>query len=201
MCYKNLSKKSLFFIFLFLIIFSNILLYAQDNNKNNSNQNNQIDENINTINQNLTDTEKTQNKNNSNSIASFLLRTIIVLIILAISYFIIKYRFSKANLDKKSKKNFNIILQQPISRNLSLAVLEFFNTYYIISIGSDITILEKLENQEIIDAIKLESSKEIPKKTFLEYLGLSQTGEEKVNILNKFDQIKEKMSKIKKGNQ
>jgi flagellar biogenesis protein FliO len=193
---KNFTKKKLFFTFLILLFFiSTIQIFSQDNGKNPSQ-----DQNIDVINKNLSGQNNVEQKKESNSIASFFLRTLIVLLILIVIYFFIKYRFSKSLENKATDKNFSIMLKQQVSKNISLAVLEFFGSYYIISIGNDINILEKIENQETIDAIKLEAGKEQPKKTFLEYLGFSNTKGENANVILKFNQLKEKMNNIKKGN-
>jgi len=193
---KIFTKKKLFFIILVLLIFVFCTqIFSQDNGKNTPQE-----QNIDVINKNLSDQNTVTEKKDSNSIASFFLRTLIVLIILVVIYFFIKYRFSKSVENKLTDKNFSILLKQQISKNISLAVLEFFGSYYIISIGNDINILEKIENQETIDAIKLEAGKEQPKKTFLEYLGFSATKSENSNVILKFNQLKEKMNNIKKGN-
>ncbi|MCR4421144.1 MAG: hypothetical protein GYA61_05270 [Spirochaetales bacterium] len=193
---KIFTKKKLFFIILVLLIFVFCTqIFSQDNGKNAPQE-----QNIDVINKNLSDQNTVTEKKDSNSIASFFLRTLIVLIILVVIYFFIKYRFSKSVENKLTDKNFSILLKQQISKNISLAVLEFFGSYYIISIGNDINILEKIENQETIDAIKLEAGKEQPKKTFLEYLGFSATKSENSNVILKFNQLKEKMNNIKKGN-
>lgn len=193
---KIFTKKKLFFIILVLLIFVFCTqIFSQDNGKNTPQE-----QNIDVINKNLSDQNTVTEKKDSNSIASFFLRTLIVLIILVVIYFFIKFRFSKSVENKLTDKNFSILLKQQISKNISLAVLEFFGSYYIISIGNDINILEKIENQETIDAIKLEAGKEQPKKTFLEYLGFSATKSENSNVILKFNQLKEKMNNIKKGN-
>lgn len=193
---KIFTKKKLFFIILVLLIFVFCTqIFSQDNGKNAPQE-----QNIDVINKNLSDQNTVTEKKDSNSIASFFLRTLIVLIILVVIYFFIKFRFSKSVENKLTDKNFSILLKQQISKNISLAVLEFFGSYYIISIGNDINILEKIENQETIDAIKLEAGKEQPKKTFLEYLGFSATKSENSNVILKFNQLKEKMNNIKKGN-
>ena len=193
---KIFTKKKLFFIILVLLIFVFCTqIFSQDNGKNAPQE-----QNIDVINKNLSDQNTVTEKKDSNSIASFFLRTLIVLIILVVIYFFIKYRFSKSVENKLTDKNFSILLKQQISKNISLAVLEFFGSYYIISIGNDINILEKIENQETIDAIKLEAGKEQPKKTFLEYLGFSATKSENSNVILKFNQLKKKMNNIKKRN-
>ena len=81
--------------------------------------------------------------------------------------------------------------------------MEFFENYYIISIGTDINILEKVDNQELIDLIKLESSKKSEKKSFLEFLGLSSSSniDDKKSVTQSFNNLKQKIGRIKKGNQ
>ncbi|MFN3411931.1 MAG: hypothetical protein ACK4YF_07225 [Exilispira sp.] len=183
-------KKKLFIIILVIIILSifNITVYSQEN---------QITEEIN---KNLATQNQNENSQKNNSSSAFFIRTLLVLIFLLILYFFIKYRFNKTTENKSTKKYFSILFKQSISRNISLAVLEFFGSYYIISIGNDINILEKIDNQEIIDFIKLEASKEQPKKTFLDYLGFPQDKIDSKTVISKFNELKDKMSKIKKGN-
>jgi len=190
---KNFTNKKFLVLFLmFLIFISTTNLYSQDDKY--------LNKNLDQINKNLsTQTENKEQKDRS-SITSFFIRTVFVLLILAIIYFVIKFRFARSIEEKKQDKYFSIILRQQINRNLSLAVMEFFGSYYIISIGNDISILEKIESQEIIDTIRLEAGKEMPKKTFFEYLGFPQNKSDKVNVLDKFNEIKEKINNIKKGN-
>lgn len=183
-------KKKLFIIILTIIVLSifNITIYSQEN---------QITDEIN---KNLASQNQNENPQKNNSSSAFFIRTLLVLIFLLILYFFIKYKFNKTTENKSTKKYFSILLKQPISRNLSLAVLEFFGSYYIISLGNDISILEKIDNQEIIDFIKLEVSKEQSKKTFLDYLGFPQDKIDSKTVISKFNELKDKMSKIKKGN-
>ncbi len=189
------SKKKFYIFFLILLLlFLNLNLFGQQ-----SDGQKQQESIIKDINQGLENQKSTETKQNNNSIVSFFIRTLIVLLILVIAYLLIKYRFSKTIENKNSDKYFNILLKQQISRNLSLGILEFFGSYYIISIGTDITILEKIENQEIIDSIKLEAGKEQSKKTFFDYLGISTEKVEKSKVIVKFDELKEKMTKLKKG--
>lgn len=191
--YYSKKKFYIFFLIIFLLLL-NLNLFGQQ-----SDGQKQQESNINAINQSLENQKSTETKQNNNSIVSFFIRTLIVLLILVIAYLLIKYRFSKTIENKNSDKYFNILLKQQISRNLSLGILEFFGSYYIISIGTDITILEKIENQEIIDSIKLEAGKEQSKKTFFDYLGISTEKVEKSKVIVKFDELKEKMTKLKKG--
>mgnify|MGYP001268898314 CR=1 FL=1 len=192
---KYFTKQKYLFLFsIFLLFFSSLIIIGQENN------NNIDDKNLNDINKNLSIQNETKEIRNSNSIAAFFVRTLIVLLILLIVYFIVKYRFSKSIDDKNKNNHFSILLKEQISRNVYLAVLEFYGSYYIISIANDINILEKIENQEIIDAIKLDAGKEQPKKTFLDYLGLGSNKNDNSNALLKFNQLKEKMNNLKKGN-
>ncbi len=186
------SIKFIIFFFILVVLIINTNIDAQQDNSEEK-------DNLKVINENLTTQPQDNREKNSNSLTSFFIRTVIVLLILIVIYLFIKFRFSRSSQSENTDKHFSILLKQQINRNTSLAVLEFFGSYYIISIGNDISILEKIENQETIDAIKIQAGKEMPKKTFFEYLGLSQNRLEKVVVMNKFNELKEKLNNIKKG--
>jgi flagellar biogenesis protein FliO len=157
------------------------------------------------INENLKGTGSTDDRKNQEktSFFSIFLRTAIILLVLIGIYLFFKYKYSKKSDKKLPDKIFNILFLQPVAKNISIGILEFFENYYIISIGSDINILEKVDNQELIDLIKLESSKKSEKKSFLEFLGLSSSSniDDKKSVNQSFNNLKQKIGRIKKGNQ
>jgi len=157
------------------------------------------------INENLKGTGSTDDRKNQEktSFFSIFLRTAIILLVLIGIYLFFKYKYSKKSDKKLPDKIFNILFLQPVAKNISIGILEFFENYYIISIGTDINILEKVDNQELIDLIKLESSKKSEKKSFLEFLGLSSSSniDDKKSVTQSFNNLKQKIGRIKKGNQ
>jgi len=157
------------------------------------------------INENLKGTGSTDDRKNQEktSFFSIFLRTAIILLVLIGIYLFFKYKYSKKSDKKLPDKIFNILFLQPVAKNISIGILEFFENYYIISIGTDINIVEKVDNQELIDLIKLESSKKSEKKSFLEFLGLSSSSniDDKKSVTQSFNNLKQKIGRIKKGNQ
>ena len=202
-------QKKMFFLLIFIIVMifsftSNIL--SQNTDTSSTSTAPSDEESITKqINENLkgngsADDRKNQEKT---SFFSIFLRTAIILLVLIGIYLFFKYKYSKKSDKKLPDKIFNILFLQPVTKNISIGILEFFENYYIISIGSDINILEKVDNQELIDLIKLESSKKSEKKSFLEFLGLSSSSniDDKKSVNQSFNNLKQKIGRIKKGNQ
>lgn len=202
-------QKKMFFLLIFIIIMifsftSNILSQNADTSSTSTTPSDE--ESITKqINENLKGTGSTDDRKNQEktSFFSIFLRTAIILLVLIGIYLFFKYKYSKKSDKKLPDKIFNILFLQPVAKNISIGILEFFENYYIISIGSDINILEKVDNQELIDLIKLESSKKSEKKSFLEFLGLSSSSniDDKKSVNQSFNNLKQKIGRIKKGNQ
>jgi flagellar biogenesis protein FliO len=202
-------QKKMFFLLIFIIVMifsftSNIL--SQNTDTSSTSTAPSDEESITKqINENLKGTGSADDRKNQEktSFFSIFLRTAIILLVLIGIYLFFKYKYSKKSDKKLPDKIFNILFLQPVAKNISIGILEFFENYYIISIGSDINILEKVDNQELIDLIKLESSKKSEKKSFLEFLGLSSSSniDDKKSVNQSFNNLKQKIGRIKKGNQ
>jgi len=208
--FKEFSmQKKMFFLLIFIIVMifsftSNIL--SQNTDTSSTSTAPSDEESITKqINENLKGTGSADDRKNQEktSFFSIFLRTAIILLVLIGIYLFFKYKYSKKSDKKLPDKIFNILFLQPVTKNISIGILEFFENYYIISIGSDINILEKVDNQELIDLIKLESSKKSEKKSFLEFLGLSSSSniDDKKSVNQSFNNLKQKIGRIKKGNQ
>ncbi|HNV43283.1 MAG TPA: hypothetical protein PKH20_00895 [Exilispira sp.] len=202
-------QKKMFFLSIFIIIMifsftSNILSQNADTSST-STAPSEEESITKQINENLKGTGSTDDRKNQEktSFFSIFLRTAIILLVLIGIYLFFKYKYSKKSDKKLPDKIFNILFLQPVAKNISIGILEFFENYYIISIGTDINILEKVDNQELIDLIKLESSKKSEKKSFLEFLGLSSSSniDDKKSVTQSFNNLKQKIGRIKKGNQ
>ncbi|HPO61066.1 MAG TPA: hypothetical protein PLN45_05900 [Exilispira sp.] len=202
-------QKNMFFLSIFIIIMifsftSNILSQNADTSST-STAPSEEESITKQINENLKGTGSTDDRKNQEktSFFSIFLRTAIILLVLIGIYLFFKYKYSKKSDKKLPDKIFNILFLQPVAKNISIGILEFFENYYIISIGTDINILEKVDNQELIDLIKLESSKKSEKKSFLEFLGLSSSSniDDKKSVTQSFNNLKQKIGRIKKGNQ
>ena len=201
------KKMLILLIFIIIMIFSFTSNILSQNADTSSTSTTPSDEESITkqINENLKGTGSTDDRKNQEktSFFSIFLRTAIILLVLIGIYLFFKYKYSKKSDKKLPDKIFNILFLQPVAKNISIGILEFFENYYIISIGSDINILEKVDNQELIDLIKLESSKKSEKKGFLEFLGLSSSSniDDKKSVNQSFNNLKQKIGRIKKGNQ
>lgn len=201
------KKMLILLIFIIIMIFSFTSNILSQNADTSSTSTAPSDEESITkqINENLKETGSTDDRKNQEktSFFSIFLRTAIILLVLIGIYLFFKYKYSKKSDKKLPDKIFNILFLQPVAKNISIGILEFFENYYIISIGSDINILEKVDNQELIDLIKLESSKKSEKKGFLEFLGLSSSSniDDKKSVNQSFNNLKQKIGRIKKGNQ
>lgn len=202
-------QKNMFFLSIFIIImifsFTSNILSQNTDTSSTSTAPSEEESITKQINENLKGTGSTDDRKNQEktSFFSIFLRTAIILLVLIGIYLFFKYKYSKKSDKKLPDKIFNILFLQPVAKNISIGILEFFENYYIISIGTDINILEKVDNQELIDLIKLESSKKSEKKSFLEFLGLSSSSniDDKKSVTQSFNNLKQKIGRIKKGNQ
>ncbi|HOV45716.1 MAG: hypothetical protein KBG82_01950 [Spirochaetes bacterium] len=202
-------QKKMFFLSIFIIImifsFTSNILSQNTDTSSTSTAPSEEESITKQINENLKGTGSTDDRKNQEktSFFSIFLRTAIILLVLIGIYLFFKYKYSKKSDKKLPDKIFNILFLQPVAKNISIGILEFFENYYIISIGTDINILEKVDNQELIDLIKLESSKKSEKKSFLEFLGLSSSSniDDKKSVTQSFNNLKQKIGRIKKGNQ
>ncbi|HQM89252.1 MAG TPA: hypothetical protein PLI56_03875 [Exilispira sp.] len=202
-------QKNMFFLSIFIIImifsFTSNILSQNTDTSSTSTAPSEEESITKQINENLKGTGSTDDRKNQEktSFFSIFLRTAIILLVLIGIYLFFKYKYSKKSDKKLPDKIFNILFLQPVAKNISIGILEFFENYYIISIGTDINIVEKVDNQELIDLIKLESSKKSEKKSFLEFLGLSSSSniDDKKSVTQSFNNLKQKIGRIKKGNQ
>ncbi|HQQ18806.1 MAG TPA: hypothetical protein PK520_01825 [Exilispira sp.] len=202
-------QKKMFFLSIFIIImifsFTSNILSQNTDTSSTSTAPSEEESITKQINENLKGTGSTDDRKNQEktSFFSIFLRTAIILLVLIGIYLFFKYKYSKKSDKKLPDKIFNILFLQPVAKNISIGILEFFENYYIISIGTDINIVEKVDNQELIDLIKLESSKKSEKKSFLEFLGLSSSSniDDKKSVTQSFNNLKQKIGRIKKGNQ
>ena len=91
---KNFTNKKFLVLFLmFLIFISTTNLYSQDDKY--------LNKNLDQINKNLSAQTENKEQKDRSSITSFFIRTVFVLLILAIIYFVIKFRFARSIEEKK----------------------------------------------------------------------------------------------------
>ncbi len=86
--------------------------------------------------------------------------------IIFLLYFLFRYRFLKTNLNQEEGL-FRVVKNYFMGPNKQLTVVQIVNSFYLFAMSQDnMSLIEKVEDKEMVDAFKLEASKTENKKTF-----------------------------------
>ena len=114
--------------------------------------------------------DPTKEKRKNPSYLYLLFRLFFVLFVLIgiifLLYFLFRYRFLKTNLNQEEGL-FRVVKNYFMGPNKQLAVVKIVNSFYLFAMSQDnMSLIEKVEDKEMVDAFKLEASKKETKGKF-----------------------------------